>query len=97
MSPQHGMSLGCGWRDGLQLWKVSVDTLNKQPWTDDKGWSFGLCVGCGANNFSPQKNKIVTKILKEPQTWMDSLDKRPKRWNRDMRFGTTKKNLNSMT
>jgi hypothetical protein len=25
--------------------------------------------------------------MKEPWTWMDSLDKRPKRWNMDMRSG----------
>jgi hypothetical protein len=34
------------------------------------------------------KNKLVTKILKRPRTWMDSLDKRPKRKKMDMRFGT---------
>jgi hypothetical protein len=34
------------------------------------------------------KNKLVTKILKKPQTWMDSLDKRPKQKKMDMRFGT---------
>jgi hypothetical protein len=34
------------------------------------------------------KNKLVTKILKMPRTWTDSLDKRPKRKKMDMRFGT---------
>jgi hypothetical protein len=34
------------------------------------------------------KNKLVTKNLKEPRTWTDSLDKRPKLQNMDMRFGT---------
>jgi hypothetical protein len=29
-----------------------------------------------------------TQIQKEPRTWADSLDKRPKRQNADMRFGT---------
>jgi hypothetical protein len=33
-----------------------------------------------------RKNKLVTKIIKEHQTWTDSLDKRPKPWNMDMRF-----------
>jgi hypothetical protein len=28
------------------------------------------------------------KIINEPQIWMDCLDKRPKLWNMDMRFGT---------
>jgi hypothetical protein len=26
------------------------------------------------------------KVIKKPRTWMDSLDKRPKQWNTDMRF-----------
>jgi hypothetical protein len=34
------------------------------------------------------KNKLVTKNLTEPRTWTDSLDKRPKLRNIDMRFGT---------
>jgi hypothetical protein len=34
------------------------------------------------------KKKLVTKQLTEPRTWMDSLDKRPKRQNMDMRFGS---------
>jgi hypothetical protein len=32
------------------------------------------------------KNKFVTK-RKEPRTWTDSLDRRPKRRNMNMRFG----------
>jgi hypothetical protein len=32
------------------LWKVAVNILNKQLWTADKGWSFSLGVGRGANN-----------------------------------------------
>jgi hypothetical protein len=34
------------------------------------------------------KNKLVTKIIKEPRTWTDSSGKRPKLRNMDMRFGT---------
>jgi hypothetical protein len=33
------------------------------------------------------KKMLVTKSSKEPHTWTDSLDKRPKRRNMDMRFG----------
>jgi hypothetical protein len=33
-----------------------------------------------------RKNKLVTKIIKEPRIWTDSLDKRPKLRNMDMRF-----------
>jgi hypothetical protein len=30
-----------------------LNTLNKQPWTDDKGWSSSLGVGRGVNNPAP--------------------------------------------
>jgi hypothetical protein len=34
----------------LQLWKVVVNTLNKQPRTGDKGWfSFHKKLGCYEN------------------------------------------------
>jgi hypothetical protein len=35
--PQHGVSSGRGQRDGLQLWRLAVNTSNKQLRTDDKG------------------------------------------------------------
>jgi hypothetical protein len=34
-------------------WRLAVNILNKQPWTNDKGWSSSLGVGRGANNPSP--------------------------------------------
>jgi hypothetical protein len=34
------------------------------------------------------KKKPVTNNLHKPRTWTDSLDKQPKLWNTDMRFGT---------
>jgi hypothetical protein len=37
LSPRHGASSGCGWRNDLQLWKVAANTLNKQSRTADKG------------------------------------------------------------
>jgi hypothetical protein len=40
-------------RDGLQLWRLAANILNKQPWSNDKGWSSSLGVGRGANNPSP--------------------------------------------
>jgi hypothetical protein len=46
-----------------------------------------LVVGRGANNPSPKKKKFVTKTSKAPRTWTDSLDKRPKQRNMNMRFG----------
>jgi hypothetical protein len=72
--------------DGLQIWRVAANILNKQSRTADKGWySWGLGVGLT----TPQrKNKCVTKCKKGPQTWTDSLNKQTKLWKMDMRFGT---------
>jgi len=39
--------------DGLQIWRVAVNILNKQSWTAIKGWFSSLGVGWGANNSSP--------------------------------------------
>jgi hypothetical protein len=50
LSLRHGVSSGCGWRDGLQLWRVVANTLNKLPRTADKGWFSILGVGRGAKN-----------------------------------------------
>jgi hypothetical protein len=36
--------------DGLQIWRVAANILNKQSQTVDKGWSSNLGVGRGANN-----------------------------------------------
>jgi hypothetical protein len=44
LSPWNGASLGCGWRDGILMWKVAANVLNKQSWTADKRWSSSLRV-----------------------------------------------------
>jgi hypothetical protein len=48
-------------RDGLQIWRISANILNKQSRTAYTGWSSGLGVGRGANNSS---SKFVTKCYK---------------------------------
>jgi hypothetical protein len=42
LSPQHGASSGCGWRNGLQLWRLAANILNKQSRTNDKGLALQL-------------------------------------------------------
>jgi hypothetical protein len=86
LSPQHGVSSGCGWRSSLQLWRVAANIMNKQPRTNNKRWPSSFGVGSGVTT-PHRKKKLVTKTSKELQTWSDSLDKRPKLWNMDMRFG----------
>jgi hypothetical protein len=39
--------------DGLQIWKVAENILNKQSWTDDRGLSSSLGVGHRATSSSP--------------------------------------------
>jgi hypothetical protein len=38
--------------DGLQIWRVAANTVNKQSWTAEKGWFSRLGFGLGANNSS---------------------------------------------
>jgi hypothetical protein len=47
LSPQHGSSSGCGWRNG---WRLAANILNKEPRTNDKGWFSSLGVGRRAKN-----------------------------------------------
>jgi hypothetical protein len=44
--------------DGLQIWRVAANILNKQSRTADKG------VGRGANNSSPSKISLLRKITR---------------------------------
>jgi hypothetical protein len=37
LSPRHDSSSGCGWRNGLRIWRVAANTLNKQSRTAGKG------------------------------------------------------------
>jgi hypothetical protein len=44
LSPQHSASSGCSWRNGLQIWRVAANILNKQSrWATRGGppfWGF---------------------------------------------------------
>jgi hypothetical protein len=42
LSPQQGASSGCRWMNGLWLWRLAANILNKQPRTNDKGLGVGL-------------------------------------------------------
>jgi hypothetical protein len=53
LSPRHGASSGCGWRNSHLIWRVAANTLKKQSRAADKGWSSSFGVGRGANNSSP--------------------------------------------
>jgi hypothetical protein len=53
--------------DGLQVWRVTANILNKESRTADKGWSSNLGVGRGANN-STVKYKLDIKCHEGPRT-----------------------------
>ena len=44
------------------IWRVATETMNKQLWAADKGWSSSLWIGRGANNSSPQKRILLRNI-----------------------------------
>jgi hypothetical protein len=50
--------------DGLQIWRVAANILNKQSRTADKGLSTSLEVGRGANNSSPYKINLLQNVAR---------------------------------
>jgi hypothetical protein len=48
-------------KDSLQHWRLAANILNKQPPTNDKGWSSSLGVGHGTNNPSQKKATTLRK------------------------------------
>jgi len=53
LSPRHGASSGCGWRNGLQYGRVTANILNKQSRAAETGWSSSLGVQRGVKSSSP--------------------------------------------
>jgi hypothetical protein len=49
--------------DGLQVWRVAANILNKQSRTADKGSSSSLGVGLEASNSSLQKKIFSCEML----------------------------------
>jgi hypothetical protein len=65
LSSQHGESSVCGWREGLQIWRVAANILNKLPRTAGKGWSTSLGMGRGAKNpLNVKKRNLLRNVPK---------------------------------
>ena len=64
LSPRHGAPLGCRWRNGLQIWWVALNILNKRSSTADKEWSSRLGVGRGACYYS-QSSPITLQNISQ--------------------------------
>jgi hypothetical protein len=50
--------------DGLQIWSVAANILNKQSWTVNRGWPSSLGVGQGANSPPTIKLYVLQSIYK---------------------------------
>jgi hypothetical protein len=86
LSPQRGASSGCGWRNGLQIWRLAENILVSSRGQKTRGGPPALGLGVGLT--TPHRKKYpVTNNLHKPRTWSDSLDKQPTLRNMDMRFG----------
>jgi hypothetical protein len=48
--------------NGLHLWRVAANTLNKLQWTAEKGWCSSLRVRREDNSLSPQKIIFIQKF-----------------------------------
>jgi hypothetical protein len=59
--------------DGLQVWRVAANILNKQSGTADKGWSSSVGL-----QTSHRKTSFSYKMLRSASNLMDYLDTRPK-------------------
>jgi hypothetical protein len=50
--------------EGLQIWRVAANILNKQSRTADKVWTSSLGVGRGANNSPPENRNTLRNVTK---------------------------------
>jgi hypothetical protein len=57
--------------EGLQIWKVHTNILNKQSLTANKEWYSSIAVGQGLTT-PHHKNQHVMKCYTGPWTWTDS-------------------------
>jgi hypothetical protein len=48
--------------DGLQIWRVSVNILNKQSWTDDGGVPPAWGLGVGLTTLHQKKKKACYEM-----------------------------------
>jgi hypothetical protein len=72
--------------DGLQIWRVAANMLNKQSQTADGGGSSSLGLG-GALTTLPRKTQYLLRITTHSLRTRHYLAQ-PKHWKMNRRFGT---------
>jgi hypothetical protein len=93
LSPQHFASSGCRWRRRPPDMGggVAANILNKQSRTVNKGWSYSMGVGRGANRSSPWKAILLRNVTQGLEIWrIIWKDIRIGKW---MKFGTREDNI----
>jgi hypothetical protein len=58
--------------DGLQIWRIAANALNKQSRTADRGWPPVWGLGRELKTIT-LKNQVVMKYSVKPRSWTDSL------------------------
>jgi hypothetical protein len=68
--------------DGLNIWRLAANVLNRQSRTTDKGSFSSLGrVGVGEGLATPHRKKAsVAKCYTGPRNWTDSLERPRHRW-----------------
>jgi hypothetical protein len=64
----HGMALHrvAYGGDGLQIWKMAADILNKQLRTEDKGWSSSFGLGRESNEqLLTEKKSLLRNVIQD--------------------------------
>ena len=70
LSPRHGAPSGCGWRNGLQIWRVAETRLNKQSRRANNGWSSSLGLGEVLKTHHLKKIIMLRHIQKSLGIWL---------------------------
>jgi hypothetical protein len=53
--------------DGLQIWRLAANVLNKQSRTADRGWSSSLAVGEGLTTINLKNSNLIRNIAEHHQ------------------------------
>jgi hypothetical protein len=74
--------------DGLHIWRVAANILNKQSWTADMGWPFNLGVGLGANNPHRKTSNLLRIVIASDHDGFFGTTQAPKKGCVDGRMGS---------
>jgi len=75
LSPRHGSSSGCGWRNGLQIRRVAANILNKQSRTAERGGSPDRELGEVLTTPSRKTYPVTYHLQEKPRNWTVDRDR----------------------